>query len=159
MDITPKPGPAHAWLSRHVGNWDAQITTTFAPGAPALEWRGQMKISMTGGGLWQVLDFTGDMAGRPFSGHGVSGYDAMQQKYVHCWADSMSTSFLNTVGTLDDATKTMTHLGEMQTPMGVAKMKQVTREISRDELLFTIELPSQDGGFFTVMKAIYKRRS
>ncbi|MBI3818045.1 MAG: DUF1579 family protein [Planctomycetes bacterium] len=119
---------------------------------------GEMNIRMTGGGLWQVMDFRGDMAGRPFTGHGVAGFDMMQQKYVHCWVDSMSTSILNMTGTLDERAKTMTFVGEMQSAMGVSKLKETTREITPDELLFTIELPTPDGGFFTIMKAVYRRR-
>lgn len=157
MDLTPKPAPEHSWLSRHTGTWNARITTTVFPGAPPMEWSGTIHISMTGGGLWQVLDFKGEMMGRPFAGHGMTGFDPFQKKFVQCWGDSMSPNMLQLKGDLDEVNKTLVMAGEMQTPMGCARMKQITREVSVDELLFLVEVPAENGKDFTVMRAVYTR--
>ncbi|MBI3818047.1 MAG: DUF1579 family protein [Planctomycetes bacterium] len=76
-----------------------------------------MNIRMTGGGLWQVMDFRGDMAGRPFTGHGVAGFDMMQQKYVHCCVDSMNPIGAVYEGSYDAATNTMTTYASAPDPM------------------------------------------
>ena len=52
----------------------------------------------------------------------------------------------------------MTMSGEMLTPLGPAKMRQTTHEISRDELDFAIEVPTPEGGMFALMRARYTRR-
>jgi hypothetical protein len=61
-------------------------------------------------------------------------------------------------GNLNEKEKTLTMVGEMSTPLGVSKTRQVTKEISSNQLLFTIEIPTPDGGYFTLMKVDYRRR-
>lgn len=156
MDMTPKPGPEHAWLARHAGKWSAKISTTFMPGAPAMEWTGEMNIQMTGGGLWQVLDFTGVMGKTPYSGHGVTGFDMFQKKYVHCWVDSMSPMMIHSRGSVDTANNTMTL--ETDPSPHAPRMKTSTREVNDRELIFTIDIAGPDGAMFTVMKAYYTRK-
>lgn len=159
MSFAPEPGPEHAWFRRHAGTWDADITATFYPGAPPVRWKGEATLAPGCGGLWEIMEFRGDMGGRPFAGHGVTGFDAQQQKYVQCWVDSMSSSLLLLTGTLNEATKTLVMEGEMTTPMGPSRVRQTTRETGSDAMEFTIEAPTHDAGWFELMRVRYARRA
>lgn len=158
MDMFPVPGPQHEWFLRHTGVWDAKITTSLFPGAPPVEWMGEVTISTICNGLWELLDFKGEMPGHPFLGHGVTGYDFMKQQFVQVWVDSMSPAMLHLTGSLNAEKNCMTMTAEVDTPGGRVTMKQTTRETGRDELIFSIDMPGPGGAEHTMMRAVYKRR-
>ena len=66
----PQPGPEHEVLKKAVGEWTAELEMTPAPGMPPIKSTGTETIRMVGG-LWIVTEFTGDMMGQPFEGHGL----------------------------------------------------------------------------------------
>ncbi|MFN0207290.1 MAG: DUF1579 domain-containing protein [Planctomycetota bacterium] len=158
MNMFPTPGPEHQWFARHTGIWDAKITTSLFPGAPPVEWKGEVQISVICNGLWELLDFKGEMSGHPFIGHGVTGFDFMNQHFVQVWVDSMSPAMLQLTGRLNAEKNCLTMFAEVDTPGGRVKMKQTTRETSAHELIFTIDMPGPGGAEHTMMRAVYARR-
>jgi hypothetical protein len=104
---TKAPTPEHALLLEGVGNWDAAVKWNMEGQPPVDEKCTEQVISICDG-KWVWSTFTGQMMGAPFEGHGLSGYDATQKKYIGYWIDSMAPTWMRTVGTADQAKKTIT---------------------------------------------------
>src|SRR6266404_2460383 len=70
------PGPAIEvkQLAELVGTFDCKVTVFLPEGKP-LESTGVMKREMVLGGRFLQEDFDGSFAGKPFKGHGLTGYD------------------------------------------------------------------------------------
>jgi hypothetical protein len=149
---TAKPGPEHEILKKSVGTWDATVEE-MAPGAPAKTSKGTETAKLVGG-LWLVSDFKSEMAGQPFEGHAVGGYDTNKKKYVGTWVDSMSSGVWTSEGTFDPATKTLTDAMEGPGPDGKPmKCKAVTEWKDADTKVFTMYM-----GEAPTMRITYKRR-
>jgi hypothetical protein len=128
MPTLPKPGAEQAVLERTVGVWDATVEMFMAPGAAPSVSKGVEKNTMGCGGLCLIGDFTSEMMGQPFTGHGVTAYDAAKKKYVGVWMDSMSLGPSLDEAVYDAAAKTMT--GTMEGPN---MSGQVTKMVTRGE--------------------------
>lgn len=155
-----KPGPEHALLKQMEGTWDASIKMSGPPGAPAMDSKGTMTFKMDLGGFWLVSNFEGQMMGQKFQGHGLSGYDPLQKKYVGVWADSMAPYLLRTEGSWDKAGKVLTEIGEGPDPETgkTEKMKMVTEIKDKDTMLFTMYMPGKDGKDAVMFTIHYKRK-
>src|SRR5207244_6792544 len=89
-----------------------------------------------------------------------TSYDQAKKKYVSVWIDSMITSPLISEGSYDSVKKTMTMVGDMQTPDGkTMKMTMTTRRLDADNMVFTITSPGPDGKDMEMMKISYKRQA
>ena len=69
-------------------------------------------------GRWLVTEWTSDMMGQPFEGHGVAGWDPAKKAYVSVWVDSMNTELTFAESTYDPETDSLTGWMEMPDPMG-----------------------------------------
>jgi uncharacterized protein DUF1579 len=159
MPPMPKPGPEHDVLKMDVGTWDAVVEVTPAPGAPAMTSKGVEVNTMGCGGLCLITDFTGDMMGTPFLGHGVSTWDPAKKKYVGSWTDSMSTGLAMGESTYDPATKKS--IGWMEGPDmtgKVMKSRSVVEWPDASTRVFTMFAPGPDGKEMQGMKITYTKR-
>ncbi|WP_435018718.1 DUF1579 family protein [Tundrisphaera sp. TA3] len=155
----PKPGPEHEVLRKDVGVWDATIELTMEPGGKPEVTRGTATNTMVGG-FWLVEDFQGEMFGKPFHGHSITGWDASRKKYVGTWVDSMSPGFSAVVGTVDPKTHAMHATVEGPSPQGGAmKMRSTTEWKGDGTRVFTMFSPEGQGEEFAMMKITYKRRA
>src|SRR5262249_10216660 len=68
------PGPQHEQLKKLVGDWTAKVTTQMDPSQPAEEAQSSSSISALMDGRYFQEQVTGQMAGMPFSGMGITGY-------------------------------------------------------------------------------------
>ena len=59
-----------------------------------------------------VEEVKSQMMGQPFTGHGMSGYDNVSDKYWATWIDSMSTGVMTSEGTCD-ANMACTYTGSL----------------------------------------------
>src|SRR5262245_6517189 len=75
FDKLPKPGPEHKLLAKMAGTWDARVKAYFDPSKPPAESTGVMKRDMILDGRFLREEYTGDIAGSPFRGLGLVGYD------------------------------------------------------------------------------------
>ena len=103
-------------LKKDVGTWDAKIKMWMGPGEPT-ESIGTETNKMIGD-FWIVSDFSGDMMGAPFTGHGVSGYDEKTKKITGTWVDSMSPFPMKMTGSYDAASKTCSYDTDGMDPTG-----------------------------------------
>ncbi len=105
-------GPEFDALKKSVGKWDMTMKMQ------GQEFKGTGDYKMGVGGLWLVSDVEIDMGGMKFVGHGMDTYNAKEKKFVGVWLDSMTPSAMNTEGSYDAATKTLTMSGEAPGPDG-----------------------------------------
>lgn len=115
----PPPGPELDLFKKDVGEWDCVIKAWSAPGAEPMITKGTETNRMFGG-YWLISEFKGNMMGSDFEGRGTYGYDTKKKKYVGTWIDSMGPYMMQTEGTYDKATETLTVAGESPGPDGVS---------------------------------------
>ena len=145
-----KPGPKLAHLEKMIGTWDT-----------VMEMRGQQSKGMATyksvcGGMWIASDFESELAGVPYQGHGMDGYDQMKKKYLGYWFDSMSSFPMTMEGNFDDDDKVLTMTGSSPGQDGklqkfrtttemqgidrmTFKMFMIAAQDDKEELAFTIE--------------------
>src|SRR5262245_31577289 len=70
----PKPGPEHEQLKQLAGVWDAQVKCN-QPGKAPEESKGEFTGTLDVGGFFLVTEFKGQLAGQPFHGRGLTGFD------------------------------------------------------------------------------------
>ena len=94
----------HAHLSLLVGEWTGAAKTWFEPGVVGDEspMTGRMKAIL--GGRFILHEYTGSMAGKPFEGVAIYGFDLATNKFQSAWIDSfhMSTGIMFSEGDLGD---------------------------------------------------------
>jgi hypothetical protein len=158
MPPVPKPGPEHDILKADVGVWDAVVEMFMAPGQPPTVSKG-VETNTLLGGMWLVNEFTSEMMGMPFQGHGISGYDPVKKKYVGVWVDTISTSIARVESQYDAATKTMTGVMEATDMTGTtSSMKETVVHRDPNTRVFTMFSPGPDGKDAVMMRITYTRR-
>jgi hypothetical protein len=146
----PKPGPEHEVLKKHVGTWD--LTMSFG----GMESKGTVTYKMELGGLWLTSSVESDLGGMKFQGRGMDTYDPAKKKYVAVWLDSMSTSPMLMEGTFDQATKTMTMVGDGPGMDGKPTRHKAVSEWKDDDTFhFKMYMGDSKEPSFTIA---YKRR-
>ncbi|MEM6365578.1 MAG: DUF1579 family protein [Planctomycetota bacterium] len=105
----PKPGPELDVFKSDIGSWDVTIKAWAGPGEPTIT-KGKETNRMLGG-FWLLTDFSGNMMGLDFVGHGMYSYDATKKQYIGSWVDSLSSSKMEMVGKYDPKKQTLTYEG------------------------------------------------
>jgi hypothetical protein len=151
-----QPGEQHEAFKSMVGEWDCTCRSfESGPDNPQVS-KGKAKFTLLLGGRFLQQDMESTFNGMPFQGHGITGYDNAQQKYVGAWIDNFGTGILRTEGTLDPEKKTMTETAQMETPLGTIKMRMASEHKSDDEFLFTMYMAIPEGEQKT-MEILYRR--
>jgi hypothetical protein len=157
MPPVPKPGPEHQLLKDDEGTWAASLEI-FAPGAPAMTSQGTEVNRIGCGGLCLISDFSSDMMGMAFEGHGMTVYDAAKKKYIGSWSDSMSTGLLLGESTYDPASKTVTGWMEGPDMTGkVTKSKSVV-EYKAGGRVMSMYTIGPDGKEALMMRITYAKK-
>lgn len=105
-------GENHGQLQKKVGAWTVETKAWMGPGPPQVS-SGTAEYRSTMGGRFVIEEFAGTVAGKPFLGHGIEGYDNVKKRFVSVWIDSMSTAIRTGEGTAGAGgvtTMTMTSL-------------------------------------------------
>ena len=151
------PGPEHARFKDAVGTWKTETKMWMGPGEPSV-FNGTSKMDLVFDGRYLKEQYRCLMMEKPFEGLGLLGYDNHKKKYVSIWLDNLSTGIIMTKGTRDEATKTTTMMGEYDDPlMGPVKMKNVIRELSKDNIVFETYRIGPDGKERKEMEITYTR--
>jgi hypothetical protein len=158
--MSPAATQEHAVLKNDVGTWDATMKIYSVPGEEPAVSEATETNELLPGGIWLLSNFEGEIMGMPFSGHGVTGYDPVEKKYVGTWVDSMSPNMMRMEAEYDPATKTMTGYGEGRDPASgeMIKNKQISRTIDDDTRTFEMLMPDGEGGYQKMMEVEYTRR-
>ena len=135
----------HDQLKRLVGNWTTETKSFFPdPSVPKIT-KGRANFKMILGGNFVQQTFFGEIGDKKYQGIGVSGYDTGKKKYVGTWKDSLNTGIMHVEGTYDVKSHTLTELGEMSSPNGVMKTKNVTKYIDNNNFVFTMYMITPEG--------------
>ena len=152
------PGEQHKALEPLVGKWKSTSKMYMGPGEPQVS-EGTCERSWIMGGRFLVGKHAGAMAGAPFEGMEIVGYDIRAGQYVTTWLDNMGTCvYTTTAGSMDPATKALTMTMPMFDFMSNAMMpyKLVTKIVDQDTNTFTI-VSNRGGKEATDMEITYTR--
>lgn len=154
------PGEFHAKLKPLEGNWDAAIKSFMDPSGSPTESKGTTTSKFIMDGRYLVEDHTGDFAGMPFKGMGISGYDNFTKKYFNAWLDNMGTGIMNSTGSVDATGKIFTFEGESFDPMQgkMVKMKMITKIIDDKKHTFEMSGPGPDGKEAKMLEITYTKK-
>lgn len=111
------PNEHHAALEPLAGTWTHELTMWQAPGAEPMRMTASSEAKWIMGGRYLQADYTGSFMGMPFQGRDMIGYDNTKGEYFSVWVDNMSTGPMESWGSWDPATKTLTLEGTMTDPM------------------------------------------
>jgi hypothetical protein len=153
------PGEAHKGLASTAGKYDLRIRNWHEPGAPPSEEGGTATRTMALDGRVLVEQVESSMMGRPYTGHGMTGYDNVTGKYWSTWNDSMSTGLMVSEGTCD-ARRNCTFTGSWNDPIrkGPVKSRMTTRWTSPTTEIFEMFGPGKDGKETKMMEITYTKK-
>jgi hypothetical protein len=165
-----KPGENHKLLARTVGTWTYKVKMWMNPdpNAAPSESSGTANTKAVLDGRFFVSDHSGKMQmpgpdgkmmDMDFKGMGVEGYDNVKKKFVSTWIDNMGTGIMNSEGTYDAATKTLTYRSELEMMPGMkSKIRMSIKVIDQDH--HTMEFYEDRGGTEVKnMEIAYTRKS
>ncbi len=112
------PGPPHIQLTSLKGSWATKTKEWMDPNKPPMESMGSCEMKTLLGGRFLQQECSGSMMGQPYSGIAINGYDNIGKKYVSTWMDSMATGIFVMEGTASADGKTITLMGEHESPTG-----------------------------------------
>lgn len=158
----PEVTPEHKLLRKDVGVWDAEMRLFMGgPDAEPMVSKGVERNRMLGD-LWLVSNFTADLGGQEFQGHGQFGYDPRKKKFVGTWIENMGAHISTMEGDYDEAAAELTMVMDSIDPQtgAAVPMKTVSKYIGDDKRLFTMYMKSPEGGgeWVKSMEIHYTRR-
>jgi len=137
-----KPGENHKQMQEMVGTWSYVIKWWMNPEAPPSEFTGTAVTRSVMDGRYfisehqskmQIPGPEGKMTDMEFKGMAIEGYDNAKKKFVSSWIDNMGTGIMNSEGTYDPATKTLTYFAEYEPMPGMkTKMREVIKKTDKD---------------------------
>ncbi|MFN7877716.1 MAG: DUF1579 domain-containing protein [Pirellula sp.] len=150
----PGPTAEHAKWKPYVGKWNFELTDSENQVS-----KGTNETVESCGGLWFVTTMETNMAGMPFQGKGLDGYDPEKKKYISVWVDSFTASPMIFEGEYDKAGKVLTMICEGKDPTsgGAATWRSTSEFMSKDEYRFVMFVKPKDGKEQQMMTVIYKR--
>src|SRR5688572_25610427 len=153
------PGAPHKALASTVGTYDLMIKNWHEPGGPAMEEKGTATRKMARDGRVLVEEVKATMMGRPWTGHGMTGYDNVTGKYWSTWNDSMSTGLMVSQGTCD-AKHSCQYTGSWNDPIkkGPVKSRMTSRMASPGTEVFEMYGPGKDGKEMKMMEITYTKK-
>ena len=154
-----EPGEEHARLAKLQGTW--KVTGQFfMPGAAPMRFTGTNEAKMILGGRFLRIEGKAQSAQPGLSSESLSvlGFDKRTGKHTLWGVDTYGTYSISAQGDRDDATKTVTYLGENEEPgMGKIPFKFVVKHT--DDAHYTLELHMQfpGMGWHKMMEATHER--
>lgn len=154
----PKPTPHHHAMKDQAGTWTAVARMFMDPAKPPVVSKGTETNTVVAGGLWLKSEFRAEMMGSAFEGHGLFGYDTMQNAHVGTWVDNSGTWMAVTKGTCTKDCREQTLFFEGYDEAGKpATYKEVHTQTDRDHRQMAMYTKGKDGAFMKVMELDYTR--
>lgn len=136
-------GDNHAFLVKAAGEWTTKSKVWPEPDASPLESEGRAQIRSMLGGRFAQLQFIGEIAGAPFRGFAVYGYNNAKKTFEVMWIDNMNTGMVLGTGTLSDDKKTLTWSMEMPTIDGTSEKVRAVETWTDDRTMtYTLYRPT-----------------
>ena len=155
------------------GEWDITLQTTWvepaylepdaswsAPGGEPVVDKGTATRRMILGNRVMVEEMEGQMAGQPFTGQGLHGYDNVTGKYWATWNDSMTTGLMVSEGSCD-ADGACTFTGRYNDALSKQPMatRMTTRWTDPSTEVFEMYGPGPGGKEAKMMEITYRKRA
>lgn len=157
-----KPGKEHAELAKAVGSWNGKTKMWMGPDSKAPEMSSECKQTITSvmDGRFIRIEVQGDMAGMPFNGFGLAGFDNVSKKYVSTWVDNCGSGIMNGTGEASSDGKVITFTYNYNCP--IAKKPTTMREVHTHKSAnnYTLEMFGKDphsGKEFKMMEIDFTR--
>jgi len=152
------PGPEHQQMAKMVGKWNLKVTAWMAPGAPPQTSNGTAEFRSILGGRYIEQEAKGDMAGQPFEGKGLEGYDNVTHEHWGTWVDTMTTGVMSMKGKCKDAKK-CTETGKMSDAVAGKAVPVSSTMTMKDDNTMVMEMtgPGPNGKPYKSMEIIYTR--
>lgn len=155
----PKPTAHHLAMKADEGTWDAVVKSYGAPGQPPLESKAVEVNKIVGAGFWMQTEFKGQMAGAPFEGRGLFGYDPVAGTHVGTWVDSMGPVPAILTGTCKDGCREVTSTFTLAFGPGQsAVFREVAKQIDANHRTMAMWMTGKDGKEMLMMEIAYTRR-
>ncbi len=153
------PSQQHKTLQMMVGNWSIAGKFWMDPTKPPVESMSTAEFRPVGD-LWVVEDVKGDFMGKPFIGHGVTGYDLTKNKYVGSWIDNMGSYVMNSEGTADATGKVITSTANDFDPMTgkTGTVREIHKIDSDTKHTVTMYKSGPDGKEMKIMELVYTKK-
>ena len=153
------PGPEHQKLAKLAGKWKLQTTAWMAPGAPPEKSEGTAEFKTVLGGRYVTQEVQGNMAGQPFEGRGLMGFDNVTKERFATWTDSMSTGILVMRGKCPADAKKCSTKGQTSDAVAGKMVTYTETTTMTDDNHFTFELhgPGPGGKQFKMIEIVYTR--
>ncbi|HEX7085285.1 MAG TPA: DUF1579 family protein [Vicinamibacterales bacterium] len=159
MPQPPTPGPEHKRFRMDEGTWDAGVELQGSPGAPPMQSTGVEVNTVGCNSLCLITDFTSEIAGMPFAGHGIATWDPTKKKYVSSWSDSMSAGLSLSEATRDEPGKRMVGQMEATDPQtGRTVVMTSVVEYRNGGRVMAMYMPGPDGKDVQSMRITYTKR-
>lgn len=151
------PGEMHQLLAKSVGKWNTEIIMT-DPSGKETSSMGSVVFELLLGGRYLKSTHSSSMMGMPFEGIGIDAYDNVEKKFVSIWIDNQGTGIIRMKGDLDEASKTLTFLGEgIDVMSGLPmKYKSVTQMVNDNKAIYDM-YSVQDNKEVKMFRMIYTR--
>jgi hypothetical protein len=164
-----KTGENHKLLQGLAGSWtySGKFWMNPDPAASPMESPGTTVRKPIMDGRYVQADHVGKMLmpgpdgklmDTEFKGLEIAGYDNAKKKFVSSWIDNMGTGIMQSEGTYDPATKTLTYTSEYEMMPGMKiKARELLKLVDRDH--HTMEYYENRGGKeVKVMEITYTRQ-
>lgn len=153
------PGPMHQWMAKHVGTWEAEVSSFMDPSNPQKS-KATDVVKMSMNGLYQVADFSSTMMGMPMTGQSTLGFDNAKKKFVLTWIDNLGSGIVYMTGTYDETTKTLELKGKQTDPLSGkdTDIRQVNKYIDADTYTMAMYGAGMDGKEMKFMEGTFKRK-
>jgi len=156
-----EPKPQHQWLKRFVGSWTVSGSCDPGPGAEPMTFAAVETVRAIGD-LWIVGESVGTMPG---GGEMVSmltvGYDPAKSRFVGSWVGSPMDYLWTYNGWLENDDRTLVLEAEgpsMVEPGKTCKYRDINEFINLDQRAFRSEVQMDDGSWYKMMSAEYRRK-
>jgi hypothetical protein len=151
------PGAMHDLLAKSVGEWKTEIKSWMDPNMPPTVTEGKSVCESILGGRFFHSKETANFMGMPFEGSAITGYDNATKKFFNVWVDNMGTGVLNTEGSYDEATKSLTYTGTGMSFTGEYKVRETLKYIDDDTSMFEMYMEESGKPEMKMMEIKYTR--
>jgi hypothetical protein len=152
------PGKHHEHLGHMVGSWKVTSKMWQAPGQDPITSEGTMEARWVLGKRFVETITTGDLAGMPFEGRSLEGYDNIAGEYTSAWADNFGTYMMLFDGSCSNDGKLRTMMSETVNPTNgeTMKVRAVTTVIDDRSYKFEMFHVTPEGEVQS-MEALFER--
>lgn len=146
----------HEFLKKFVGEWNVTSKAQMQGQEPEIS-ESKATAELILGGRFLMSNYQGTMAGQPFEGMQVVGYDNLKKKYVTFWIDNMSTAFYMMEGIREENVIRDTGFWPDPVTGSNEKVRDLITVISPEEFTFELFMVGKDGKEFKSLENHYKK--